>query len=261
MISIFCICRSELIWIPHQSTRFARMVFSLGVRLYRRPWFCGRKILRAATAWPDGCDCSLRRTTIGKWAASPARAGSHLPPGPRARRPCAQGRERHDRRLCRSFCALVGVGRRSARGRRPGADTVSAAELRPRDQRVRVALGGDLPGPLMQLRRMLKPDGLLSRLAHACGVMEPHPARAAKKRSIATIIWGDRRFESCSSSGESLPHGLLQLRPRCPGIHPGISGRNHVFSPLPEILRCGTPRRACLKSLTFALQSWRHDAR
>src|SRR5207245_11008961 len=85
-----------------------------------------------------------------------------------------------------------------------GADTVSARELRPRDQRVRVALGGDLPGALMQLRRMLKPDGLLSRLAHACGVMEPHPARAAKKRSIATIIWGDRRFESCSSSGESL---------------------------------------------------------
>src|SRR5439155_17734567 len=30
--------------------------------------------IRAATAWPDGCDCSLRRTTIGKWAASPARA-------------------------------------------------------------------------------------------------------------------------------------------------------------------------------------------
>ncbi len=91
---------------------------------------------------------------------------AHLPPGPRARRPCAQGRERHDHRLCRPFCALVGAGRRSARGRRPGADTVSAAELRPRDQRVRVALGGDLPGPLMQLRRMLKPDGLLSRLAH-----------------------------------------------------------------------------------------------
>ncbi len=30
----------------------------------------------------------------------------------------------------------------------------------------------------------------------ACGVMEPQPARATKKRSIATIIWGDRRFES-----------------------------------------------------------------
>jgi hypothetical protein len=48
----------------------------------------------------------------------------------------------------------------------------------------------------VQLRRMLKPDGLLSRLAHACGVMEPQPARATKKRSIATIIWGDRQFES-----------------------------------------------------------------
>ena len=54
--------------------------------------------------------------------------------------------------------------------------------------RTREAVAGPselvLPGPLMQLRRMLKPDGLLSRLAHACGVMEPHPARAAKKRSI-----------------------------------------------------------------------------
>src|ERR1700730_16924152 len=78
---------------PPPEHPFCSNGFSLGVRLYRRPW-------------------------------------SHLPPGPRARRPCAQGRERHDRRLCRPFCALVGAGRRSARGRRPGADTVSAAELR-----------------------------------------------------------------------------------------------------------------------------------
>ena len=38
IISIFCICRSELIWIPHQSTPFCPNGFSLGVRLYRRPW-------------------------------------------------------------------------------------------------------------------------------------------------------------------------------------------------------------------------------
>jgi hypothetical protein len=55
---------------------------------------------------------------------------------------------------------------------------------------------GDLPGALMQLRRMLKPDRLLSRLTHACGVIETQPARVAKKRSIATVILGDTRFES-----------------------------------------------------------------
>jgi integrase/recombinase XerD len=35
----------------------------------------------------------------------------------------------------------------------------------------------------------------------------------------------------------------------------GCSGRYRVFSPLPATLRCGTPRRACLKSLTFSLHS------
>ena len=37
---------------------------------------------------------------------------------------------------------------------------------------------------------------------------------------------------------------------------PGWSGRYRVFSPLPETLRCGTPRRACLKSLTRKIE-WR----
>jgi hypothetical protein len=36
---------------------------------------------------------------------------------------------------------------------------------------------------------------------------------------------------------------------------PGCSGRNRVFSPLPSTLRCGTPRRACLRSETLSLES------
>jgi len=36
---------------------------------------------------------------------------------------------------------------------------------------------------------------------------------------------------------------------------PGCSGEYRVFSPLPETFRCGTPRRARVKSLTFSSHS------
>ena len=36
---------------------------------------------------------------------------------------------------------------------------------------------------------------------------------------------------------------------------PGCSGRYRVLPPLPDTLRCGTPLRACRKSLTLSLHS------
>jgi hypothetical protein len=44
MISIFCMCLAELIWIPHHITRFAQVVFHSACAYTEGPGLCGRKI-------------------------------------------------------------------------------------------------------------------------------------------------------------------------------------------------------------------------
>jgi hypothetical protein len=54
---------------------------------------------------------------------------AHFPPGAETRRPCAQGRKRHDRRLCRPFHPLPRTHARRQSRRRTGSNSLRGANF------------------------------------------------------------------------------------------------------------------------------------